>query len=78
MEEIPTISGLPPKKIGEYNNKTIYLYYNRNKYYIKYDDLMFSIPEQFKKEALNENFSISDAIDIINWRMGKKGLGCRN
>jgi hypothetical protein len=38
---------------------------------------MFSIPEQFKKEALNENFSISDAIDIIDWRMGEKGLGFR-
>ncbi len=79
---LPPILDLPPKKLGVYNDKTIYLYINRNKYYLKYDDLMFGIPEQFKQEKLNSSFSISDGIDIIDWRMGKgnnnKGLGFRN
>jgi hypothetical protein len=44
---LPPILELPPKKLGVYNNKSIYLYINRNKYYIKYNDLMFIIPEQF-------------------------------
>ncbi len=78
---LPPILELPPKKLGMYNDKSIYLYINRNKYYIKYDDLMFSIPEQFKQVKLNEEISISDGIDIINWRMRKgnnKSLGFRN
>jgi hypothetical protein len=55
----------PPKKIGVYNNKTVYLYHNKNKYYLKYDNLVFTIPEWAIEPKISDNFTITHPIEII-------------
>ena len=72
IEGITVTKIIEPQQLGVWNDKIIYICYDKFGYYLRYDAKNYSIPEWARKENLNEMFGLSHAINIIDWKMKNK------
>jgi hypothetical protein len=55
--------------LGVHKAKNIYYCDGKYGWYLRYDNKNYSIPQWAKQENLEEAFSLSDAINIIDWKI---------
>ena len=55
--------------LGVHKAKNIYYCDGKYGWYLRYDGKNYSIPQWAKQENLEEAFSLSDAINIIEWKI---------
>jgi hypothetical protein len=60
---------IEPKLLGVFKAHNVYLCHGKYGEYLRHNSVNYSIPEWAKMENLNEPFGISQASNIIDWKM---------
>ncbi len=63
---------IEPKLLGVFKAHNVYLCTGKYGEYLRHNSLNYSIPQWAKMENLNEPFGISQASNIIDWKMRNK------
>ena len=65
---------IKPQQLGKHNDKIVYICFGNFGYYLKHNEVTYSIPLWAQKENMPEMFKLYQAIKIIDWKMKKKKL----